>query len=58
MTETVSNMSTMVDSLLCYFKADSDKLSFSSAPFKLTSIKEYLFSTSAGWPTAKVFTWT
>ncbi len=45
MTGTVSNMSTMVDSLLCYFKADSDKLSFSSAPFKLTSIKEYLFST-------------
>ena len=45
MTETVSNMSTMVDSLLCYFKADSDKLSFSSAPFKLISIKEYLFST-------------
>ncbi len=44
MTDTVNTMSGMVDSMLNYFRIDSDKITHCSVPFKLTTIKESILS--------------
>ena len=44
MADTVNTMSNMVDSMLNYFKIDSDKITHCSVPFKLTTIKETILS--------------
>ena len=44
MADTVNTMSGMVDSMLNYFRIDSDKVAHCSVPFKLTTIKEAILS--------------